>query len=278
MRSQLQKIPILDDSSVRVIHYTTDEFDGFWHYHPECELTYIVKSSGIRYVGNHLSNFHAGDMVLLGSNLPHCWKNGHSHSGLAEAIVIQWHPCLFSDLPEFFGFRELMLRAQVGLRIRGINQELIDSVVQLTTLMPIERYIMLMKILGQLADYNNPMNFLNHSSYRPSGSRKIELKLNKVQDFIDDNYMNGISLSDVSSFLRMSEQGFSRFFSKNMSRPFFVFLNEYRINVACQMLIDSDKSVSEIGYSCGFNTLSFFYQKFKEFKKVTPMEFRKIKS
>lgn len=60
------------------------------HFHPEYELTYIVSSNGVRYVGNQFENFRENDLVLLGSNLPHCWKNFSNLKIPASAVVIHW--------------------------------------------------------------------------------------------------------------------------------------------------------------------------------------------
>jgi transcriptional regulator GlxA family with amidase domain len=73
----------------------------------------------------------------------------------------------------------------------------------------------------------------------------------------------------------MSEQSFSRFFSKMMGRPFFTFLNEYRINIASRMLIDTDLSVAQIGFTCGYESLPFFHKQFSKFKNESPQKFRK---
>jgi AraC-like DNA-binding protein len=72
----------------------------------------------------------------------------------------------------------------------------------------------------------------------------------------------------------MSEEAFSRFFSKMMNKPFFTFLNEYRINAACQLLIETDQPVSEVATASGFETLPFFYRQFSKFKKLSPKKFR----
>ena len=75
MKAVLEKVITEDESSIRAFKYSADEFDAPWHIHPEYELTYILNSTGIRYVGNNISDYQTGELVLLGSNLPHCWKN-----------------------------------------------------------------------------------------------------------------------------------------------------------------------------------------------------------
>lgn len=65
-------------------------FDFFWHYHPEYELTYIVKGSGKRLVGDSFENFHEGDLVLLGPSLPHTWFTEKKSKQNYKALVIQF--------------------------------------------------------------------------------------------------------------------------------------------------------------------------------------------
>src|SRR5471030_2629123 len=67
-------------------------FDGPYHFHPEYELTSIIKGTGKRYVGSNMQDFFAGDLVLLGPNLPHCWKQeAGSEQMEAGAIVVQFN-------------------------------------------------------------------------------------------------------------------------------------------------------------------------------------------
>ena len=89
MKAQFEKIVTSVDSSFHAFLYENENFDAPWHFHPEYELTYIVKGKGMRYVGNSVQKFEEGDFVLLGSNLPHCWKNQHQYKGTVKSLVFQ---------------------------------------------------------------------------------------------------------------------------------------------------------------------------------------------
>jgi AraC-like DNA-binding protein len=99
--------------------------------------------------------------------------------------------------------------------------------------------------------------------------------MSAVHDFVSKNYHRKIYLKEVAALTNLSEQSFSRFFSKIMGRSFFVFLNEFRINMAVRLLLDTDNSVSQIGYSCGYESLPFFYKQFKKLKRSSPLAYRK---
>ena len=79
-----------ENSSIMVRHERCTYFDNPWHFHPELELNLILKSSGTRFVGDSILSFKENDLVLLGPNLPHYWKNderyyAHPDDGNAEA-------------------------------------------------------------------------------------------------------------------------------------------------------------------------------------------------
>src|ERR1700730_3947385 len=89
MKAHYKPIPSVESNLFKaVMQEDHKEFDYPWHYHPEYELTYILQSHGVRYVGNSIENFFEDDMVLVGSNLPHCWINTPDQKHSAKAIVI----------------------------------------------------------------------------------------------------------------------------------------------------------------------------------------------
>ena len=88
MKAAFKPVPKENAALFRIEKQETDqEFDYPWHYHPEYELTFISNSHGVRYVGNNLENYFDHDLVLLGSNLPHCWINS-GEVKFSRAIVI----------------------------------------------------------------------------------------------------------------------------------------------------------------------------------------------
>lgn len=276
MKAVLEKVDLKEDESIHAFIFSKMEFDAPWHFHPEYELTFILKSTGIRYVGNNVSAFEEGDLVLIGSNLPHCWKNEDGSQTESESLVIQWKEKVISDLPSFKGIRKLLQKSQRGLKIPSHDNmhivQLMHDVVKTNSL---NRYLKLIELLGVISEIKE-LQMLAGDSYSYNLSDSSISRLEAVQSYVRNNYMHKITLFDIATQLSMNEQSFSRYFSKSMNRPFFVFLNEYRVNIASRALLETDKQVAEIAYQCGFESLPFFYRQFKRFKGVSPLHFRNL--
>jgi len=100
-------------------------------------------------------------------------------------------------------------------------------------------------------------------------------RMDKVHDYVSENYHRRIYFKEMAALTTMSEQSFSRFFTKMIGRSFFSYLNEYRINMVVRMLLDTDYSVSQIGFSCGYDSLPFFHKQFLKFKGCTPLAYQR---
>lgn len=276
MEAIFEKILLTDERSIRAFLFDKPEFDGHWHFHPECELTFIKKSTGIRYVGNHVADFEPGDLVLLGPNLPHCWKSLDEFKEIAQSVVIQWNPAVLNDIPELRAIREMISKADRGVRFyTNDNTQVGERMLELTELPPTEQYIGFIALLSSLTREQNT-ELLAGDSYAYDLSHHTESRLNKIQGYVKNNFQKKILLSDIASIVNMSEQSFSRFFSKTMNKPFFAFVNEYRVNIASRHILETDLQMAEIAYKCGYESLPFFYKQFKKFKGFTPLEFRKM--
>lgn len=276
MKAVFEKVITQDDSNIRAFLYSDQIFDAPWHVHPEFELTYILSSSGIRYVGNNISDYQPGDLVLLGPNLPHCWKDEQDPKTAARSYVIQWPMTLMDNLQNYRDIAGLHSLASRGICFKGSSvssiKEQMASTIHSSSL---NRYIELIKLLSEISKIED-REILAGPSYSYDLSNENNNRIKQVQSFVDQNYQTKIKLADIANQLSLTEQSFSRFFSKTMQRPFFVFLNEYRINRASRLLLETDKQVAEIGYECGYESLPFFYQQFKKFKNYSPQGFRKM--
>lgn len=250
-------------------------FEFKWHYHPEYELTYIVRGSGYRIVGNSHEHFSAGDLVLLGSNLPHTWWGKQEDGSPSEAIVIQFSNAFiepFLQLQESQSIKELLTKASRGLRWDN-DQMLFHSIEELGDQTEFNRILSLLSILQTLSQKESTQ--LASDSYHNVISKKFETRINKVCTYIQNHYSEPISLKQVSDLVFMTESNFCKFFKKATSTTFSDYLNDLRINEACQLLLSSEDNVSKIAHDCGFESLSYFNRVFLRKMNLTPSVFRR---
>lgn len=270
MKAVFQKIHSLDEGAFYAFRFKGEVFDAPWHYHPEYELTLILEGSGMRYVGNDVSAYRDRDLVLLGSGLPHCWRTGAVPG--AESIVIQWKREALPQIREFEEIHQLLDLAQRGIRYTDdLSQNFIDLVAEQNPVFRYAKFVSLLQKLTQIKQYE----LLAGESYQADISPKTSGRLSHIHQYLSEHFHEHITLADMAQLLNMTSESFSRFFSQRMQKPFFSFLNEYRINRASRMLIETDRQVSEIGYACGYESLPFFYKQFKKYKNFSPLGFRK---
>jgi AraC-like DNA-binding protein len=279
MRPQREIITHSNLSSFTSYQYKQEEFYPPWHFHPEYELTYIVSSQGKRYVGTNVDYFEEGDLVLLGPNLPHCWKNSEKHHRSATSIVVQWEGKILDknwlSKSEFLSIRNLYKRSLQGVKFNSyVARKVLPDLEDLIAKTSFNKIIQLLKILHNLA-ITNEIKLLSKADCFCNIKREYDIRLEKVYNFVKENYQKQFMLEEVATFLSMSEESFCRFFSRRNNEPFFTFLNRFKIDKVCQHLISSQSQVAQIAYENGFNNLSFFYRQFKKFKSCTPTEYRR---
>ncbi|MBS2210999.1 AraC family transcriptional regulator [Carboxylicivirga mesophila] len=269
--------------SFRVKHTILPYMDSPWHYHPDYELIYIVNGTGKRFVGDSVENFTHGDLVLLGPNLPHVWKNDDCYHQAgsainAEVIVIQFKHDAFGDtffsLPEFKEISKMLDFSSRGMKITGRTRtKVIKEMWAIIDSAGINRIIGLLNILNHITDLND-LTPLCSSAFKRMRYEQSSEKLNKVLEHIVSNFQKPIQLDDVANLATMSKTAFCRFFKLKTTKTFNQYLTDVRIGYACELLMDSDLSVAQISALCGFNNQSFFNRQFKLLKDATPSEYQ----
>ncbi|MFN7489297.1 MAG: AraC family transcriptional regulator [Chryseotalea sp.] len=274
--------PILEDisnnllrSSFYAYSYTTTAFDFKWHFHPEYELTYIIKGNGYRLIGNSHQEFFDDDFVLIGPNLPHTWFGKAEENENFEAIVIQL-PADFVQrilaFKESDHLKELFDKSNCGLLFKEFPVDIKQGLLDLINAKGIERVIRLLRVISELSFCQTTS--LSSKIYKYQINEEMENKINKVCLFLQENFLHHVSLKEVADLLHMTESNFCKFFKKSTGITFSNYIHELRINAACKLLLHSDNNIKSIAYASGFESLSYFNRVFLKKKHVSPKEFR----
>ncbi|MDN3593292.1 hypothetical protein [Zunongwangia endophytica] len=189
------------------------------HSHKNIELNYIASGTGRRIVGDNISNFEKGDLVLLGAELPHCWELlDREKNEEPNCIVTHFSEELllneYFKMPELQNILLLIKQASRGIHFKVENDyEIREILIGLSQSEGLEYYIGLLRIFNlllKIKDRKKLSNPLNQSSVF---SKNIE-KINKVYEYVFLNIQEGINLEEASSVLNMAPSSFCRFFKK----------------------------------------------------------------
>lgn len=249
----------------------------FWHIHPEYELVYIDKGNGQRHIGNHFSYYQDGDLILIGPNLPHSSFSNTDFMDNQE-IVLQMNDLFvgspFLELAEFGAIRELFQKSHQGLSFYGQTKVTVGKLLkEMVQKKPFDRLINLLEVLQMLAR-SNEYRMLQVSHMALEIHSQDYNRMNKVYDFITQHYHKTTKIEEVANLIHLTPHSFCRFFKKTTGKSFIQFLNEYRIIQACDLMYKERRSISEIMYAVGFNSLAHFNRQFKRVTGLSPKAYR----
>lgn len=263
------------NKSLKIFSIKERGFRNFWHFHPQMELTYIIEGEGMRYVGDSIETFGAGDLVLLGKNLPHNWAS-FENSENAHAMVIQFSENILSHYSEFSFFEDLFTNAKGGLLFETPDNKLIDLIKGLEECDIALKLIKFFEILYFLK--NQSSRTLSGEGFNVQKLNKRETRINKIKIHLNNRISQPVSLSEVAGYMQMTESYFCRWFKKNTGKTLVNYINKLRIEMVCRELRLTDKNIAEIAYENGFENISHFNRVFKNLKEVSPRQYRKISS
>lgn len=250
------------------------------HSHKNFELNLITSGSGRRIVGNNISCFTEGDLVLLGPNISHCWevlepvKNKEP-----ECIVTHFYEDIitsdFFNIPELDDVVDLLKKSDKGILFRGTGtKEAGKSIYKMAELKGLPRFIELLKVFNRLLHIED-REYLTLPSLMPNFYDKGREQIDKIYRYVFQNIQEGITLKDAAKIVYMEPNSFCRFFKKKTGQTFMDYVKSARLGIATKLLAETNKSITQICYECGYNSLANFNHYFKVVMKKTPSEYRK---
>lgn len=278
MKAAFEQLGSPLNGSFLLREFTLPAFDAPYHVHPEIELTLIQSSRGTRFVGTHIAEFGPGDLVLVGSNLPHCWRNDDTNRDPARSIVLQFRPDFLGEslwqAPELASVRRLLDRSRAGLRfLGGTAERAADQLQHLAQAEPLERLTGLFTTLHALA-ISPEVRPLDPAAATLS-SADCE-RINRVYEYVAEHFQGSIRLDEAARLVCMTPQAFCRYFKKTTRKTFIELVNEYRVRYASQRLLgDRDRSVSEVCFESGFGNVSHFNKQFRLLTGHSPLQYRR---
>lgn len=257
------------------------DFACVWHHHPECEITLVVQGGTERLVGNQISPLEPGDLVFLGANVPHNYRNEPVPGRPlvpVEAIVVQFPPQLpgqedWLNRSSMKPVQRLFERAGQGLHITGITRLTATRMVHdMLKVEGMKRVILLLQLLDLLA-HSEEVHEICQAFVPPHKSGASD-RISKTCAHIQAHLAEPIYVGQLASIAGLGKSAFSRLFKRGTGRTLPQYVNELRIARACTLLGETDLTVSQIAMDCGFVSLAHFQRKFREHQHCSPLAYR----
>ncbi|SMO72043.1 AraC family transcriptional regulator [Solitalea koreensis] len=247
--------------------------------HASFEIALTENCIGKHFIGDNIQDFEGTQLVLMGSYLPHCYHYYHQQdpSIQPQITTIHFAPDFlgkpFLQRPEATPLNELFIKASKGVLFNGSTVSNAKKIMQDMLLAKGLLRISLMLQLLDLLSVDNSYQILSSPYYNVTEGADEKLKINKVFEYIFQNFTKEISLQEVANLVPMTPTAFCRFFKANTNRTLINFLKEIRISHAAKLLLEGKHNVTEACYHSGYNNLSNFHKHFKEVKGLSPRDF-----
>lgn len=279
------RIPKNSENKITSEAYKNAHFYDTYHKHPEIQITLIIKSSGTLVLGDYIGDFRPGDIYIIGSNVPHVFRNDSDYyqvnSNLeAQSISLFFDEHLFGPnfltLPETQPIEYLLQQSKKGLKIHGkLKEQLSGLILEFQVKAGFDRIICLFNLLNALCKSDQYEALTTKIINIKVGEREGK-RLNDIFQFTMAHYQEEIALDKIAEVANLSVTSFCRYFKQRTLKTYINFLNEVRISNACMMLRNNKYTVFQICYRTGFNNLSNFNRNFKRITGHTPTEYARI--
>ena len=283
MKAQLLKVPTAPSYSFSVRLDKMQNLNNRWHYHPEIELIHFHRGSGTQFVGDSIKRFGTDDIVLVGSNLPHYWRDDDDHTSdftnrMPYSTVVHFSEDFwgnrFLDLPENKPIKQILERAQRGLLLSGqLRVKIAMLMERILSADGPERIMTLFEILLSISR-SDEYHALSSMGYQYDFSESENDRINAIYNHTLSHFSQKISLEEIAGIAGMVPNSFCRYFKSRTGKTYSQFLMEIRIGHSCKLLIERNMSIKQLCFESGFMNFSCFHKRFKEVTGQSPQSYR----
>jgi AraC-like DNA-binding protein/quercetin dioxygenase-like cupin family protein len=280
MQITYEKLIVDENSLFHYQEFIQPRFTSSFHLHDEFELIVIIKSHGKLYVGNNVTNFNDGDLFLFAPGLPHCFYNnrGYENNGVpAHAVVIFFKKdflgSTFFEKTEASQVKKLIKKSESGVQILNPSRSIVKKITMLNQKRNLEKLGDLLLVLNEMAGRKNIKLLSTDDSLSASNLSESKI-INDVYKYVAENFQKKITFSNAASVANMQKAAFCRYFKRKTKKKFTGFVNETRVMHARKLLAETDKSITEVAFSCGYENTSYFNRQFRLYCDMPPATFR----
>lgn len=285
MKPQLLKVPTGLVHSFSVRQDRLPNINNRWHYHPEVELIQFHRGSGTQFVGDHIKRFSPGDIVLVGSNLPHYWHfdEVYAQDGAQEtpySTVIHFMENFWGDrflhLPENKPLKAVLEKARRGVLLTsGESPRIVELIGKIRQSEGPYRIMYLMECLLSISTSDEAC-LLSSLGFQYNLSTSENERMNAIYEYTLRRFQQKIALEEIASVAGMVPNSFCRYFKARAGKTFSRFLMEIRVGYACKLLLDNRMSVKQLCFESGFNNFTCFHKNFKAITGKSPLDYQKV--
>lgn len=247
------------------------------HQHEEIQISYIESGEGTLIVGDTISEYNDDDIIIFGSNLPHVLRSEpREHESLVHSIFFNSDSITdsLSNLAEFKKLNETFENTKNGVRIHSKKEKIKKTILKLSTAKDTKKFILFLKLLKYIESSSKTP--LSNYRYEKNLTDTEGKRMQMVFEYVMTNFDKKLSLDEVANIANMTKNAFCRYFKTRTNKTFFQFLIELRVEKATRLLVSNkEASIIEIAELSGFNNISNFNRKFKEIKKIAPLQYKK---
>ncbi len=274
-------VPVYGEGIFALLEDKKDNFYNYYHRHVELQITYILKGKGTIMVGNVVQSFQTDDVFVLKPDEPHMldkYGDGDDIDDSIHAIHIfvnlERMQKLFV-LPEFEAVGQYLLELDSSQKMDSTVSPLLKGFfINLLTRTSIPKFAEFIHLLHVLTQHQSSSISLYSGVRALTYSDRDGVRISEVYKYTFDHFREDITVEDVASIVHMTPTSFCKFFKKHSMKTYIGFLNEVRIEKACQLLINNrTESISEAAFEVGFNNVVHFNRVFKQVTHLSPRQY-----